>query len=265
MINLQSIKINNISSLWLKLAGYSAAILIGLVLFHHFMLQHYASVYKNFSAKDALVRAKYMQYENLTVFKGHLADEKNRTQNIVSAYGNISADAKKTENSYLDQIGQVAAQTNIKLDRITPGESNGKTSWDISYNSEYKGICDFFSLLEKYFKVEKFQITSGEFNPKHKVSMTLSALAEPTDQGGQSPDTRDIFDLFNEASGIQKNIEMKENETSSVKLASGKDPMSFTQTIFVPEKKAEEKRKLQWKCRRLKLMAFIGTRQLPRL
>jgi len=242
MINLASFKINVTVSVWLKLAGYTAAILVFLSLYYHFTVSNYTRKLSSFQGRIKAVNVKYLQYENFGAFKERTEQNKQKIVQVLSGYEDIFSGAQKSQNTFLDRISEISVQAKINLDKITPDESTGKKNWNVNFTSDYKGICDFFALLEKYFKVESFAVTSGEFRPMHLAQIIVSGTAVAPAATAPDVSGRDIFDFYGEASEVLKQIEAKENVANSVQITARKDPMYFEETIFPTEKRQEVKK-----------------------
>lgn len=243
-MNLQFGKIDLAASIWLKLAGYTAAIIAGLLLYFYFMVAGSSRRLARLTREVELLNAKNANYNRFLDISRDMQQKKEKAEALLANYNNVLAGVDKTQNSFLDQINEVAFQEKVKLDKLAPIEANGKKYLDITFSSDYKSICRFFTQLEKYFRIEKFGIIGADLsNGPEKVEVRVSALAATISLSGAKNDaeTRDIFDLYAEVEAFLKNIEAREAESASLQLVNMQDPMSLGDTIFPVEKKKEEK------------------------
>jgi hypothetical protein len=244
MMNFKTFKFDAAAGIWLKLAGNAAAITVGLILYYHFTVANYSGKFNDISSSIIAVGVKHTQYENYGMFKNTLEQSGENIDGLLPGYMNMVTAAQKSQNIFLDQISAMAVQSKIKLDKIAPIELSGKKYWDISFTSDYRSICEYFTLLEKYFKVETLQIASGQERAESKAAIRITAISADVSIVAKMPPLagKDIFDLYNEASEMIRKIEAKQNEANSVQITDARDPMSYAQTIFIPEKVVEVKK-----------------------
>ncbi len=241
MNNLRSLKIDASAGIWLKLAGYAVAIALGLTIYYYFTVANYTKKLNVISTGIITAGEKHAKYENFGVFKNTLLQAGDNIDGLLPEYANLMAGGQKSQNTYLDQISAMFVESKVKLDKIAPIDAGGRKYLDISFTSDYRDICTFFTLLEKDFKVETLQITSGEDRGESKATVRISAISPDTSGSVQMPPLagKDIFDLYNDASEVRREIETKQNDASSAQITSDRDPMAYLQTIFIPEKAVE--------------------------
>jgi hypothetical protein len=246
MMNIKIGETNITVSVWYKFAGYVLLTIAGLLLYRHFTVAFNAKSISQLAEGVEALKIKSARYHDFISVSRKTLQEKDKTEILVSRYMNVMSGAAKSQNSFLAQINEVADQSKIELDKLEPQEGIGGKSWSLSFTADYKSICNFFNLLEQYFKIETFSISGGELGGKpEKVSARLSALAPKISAIGSGDDNkREIFDLYFEVEELLKNIEAKEAESLSIQLAKTYDPMSLSDTIFLPEKKQEEAKKI---------------------
>jgi len=246
MMNFKHGNRNIAISIWFKLAGYAAAAAAGMFLYYYFAVTFNTKKMSQLSEVVEALKVKSMQYHGFSEANQKTRQEKEKAEGLLAGYANVMSSVEKSQNSFLDQINEVAVQSKVKLDKTAPVESNGNKYWDISFTADYGRICEFFTQLEKYFKIENFNISGAQpDNKPEKVSARLSALASKIslNAAGNDDGKREIFDLFSEVDELLKNIETKDAENASVRLANSYDPMSLSDTIFFVEKKKEEVKK----------------------
>jgi len=241
-MNIGRFKLDSSSILWIKLGGYAAVIVLGLALYYHFTVANASKKLRELSTSIIVVEAKYARYEKFDSFQNALADARGKTEALLPDYINILSGAQKSQNAYLDQISAMTVQSRVKLDKIAPDEVTGKRFWNISFTANYKSTCEFFCLLEKYFKVESVTIIGGGELALHKTEVKVSAVTDAVASMKMNPVTgKDIFDLYTEAMEAVSKVSTRETELDALQLTREFDPMYFAETIFIPVKQEAPK------------------------
>lgn len=238
-------KIDIASGIWLKLAGYTAVILAGLLLFYFAAVSTFVNRFSKLSRQAEALGTKSMQYSSFDVIGRNMQQVREKTEEMLSGYENSLAGTQMSHNSMLDQISDISIKSKIRLEKMAPVEIGKKKFWELSFSADYAGICDFMSELEKYFRVETLRITSGQASSSEsKVELRVSLLAGQV-YGGEfrkKSSEKDIFELYDEVTYLLKDIQAKEVENASYVLLKTRDPMSYSDTIFPVEKKIEVKK-----------------------
>ena len=237
-------KIDVAAGIWLKLAGYIMAIAAGLCLLYYFAVANSINKYSKLSRQVEALSAKSAQYRSFSDVGQNMEQIKERTDALLSGYENALAGAQRSQNTFLDQISDISIQSNVRLEKIAPVEMGDKKYWEMAFSADYASICELFLGLEKYFRVESFQIHSGQGGSNlSKVSLMVSSLSSVVPMGGVDKNVaaKDIFELYDEVSYLLKKIDARSDENALIQLAKSRDPMSFSDTIFPAEKKKVER------------------------
>ncbi|MHB9154477.1 MAG: hypothetical protein ACYC5N_02145 [Endomicrobiales bacterium] len=222
---------------WMKWAGYAAACLLGLALFFSFVVRPQSKILGEMKSEDAAMKNKSQSYRYFDEFTHKLEQQREKVTAVIDQSDVDRSVTEKNEQNLLDAIGRICKEAGIKFDTINPVEN--EQAWIIVFSADYRRAAGFLQLLEKSFKIESYDMKSGEINLEHKVEMTLVPIRlSAADNKDASPS--DFIDLYDKTNEIINTIETKQATRKKEYVEIRKDPMYYGDTIMSLARPAQQ-------------------------
>lgn len=185
---------------------------------------------------------KIKQYESFLEFSSKLTHQKDVAQAIFSRYDVAIRAHGGYEQGFVDDIGRLCRDADLRAENVTPISIEQKPAWTIGLIASYQKLDNFLLGLERYYRVEAISMERGAQSSGHKISITISSLgmAVPKSAGMPLTDGLDVFDLYERIDTAVTSIGRKESlSPPNVNVTS--DPMVSSE-LYAPVARQESPR-----------------------
>jgi hypothetical protein len=217
-MNTNQIKVYIAENEWVKVAGYTLAGILGLSLVYGLLVQPHARRLASVRIEVEHMHAKAQQYNNFSPFRIKLDQQRELVNTLSTSFGSNYFVNNQSENNFLDEVGNLCQQANIKLDHISPTKIDTGQAWAVGFVTHFWQMNSFLLSLEKYFKIESLRIQKGDA-AGNRVDMVIVPVIVAGNADGSALNPakakQDIFDLFSATEEIVKRVQQKQAEIGS--------------------------------------------------
>lgn len=187
-------------------------VLFAVVLLYVLLFRPHAKKADSLQQQLSRAQLKIKQYESFLEFSSKLTHQKDMAQALFSRYDVTIRANGGYEQGFVDDIGRLFRESDIRVESITPISVESKPAWTIMFNASYQKLDNFLLNVERFYRVEALNMERGGQSSGHKVSVTLSSLgmSVPKEAGQPAVDGLDVFDLYERIDTALSSISRKE-------------------------------------------------------